>query len=359
MSFRKLWIALTAMLATSTMSQAQGPDYLTLSETVDDVYDCQLIKPMMGQSAESSTRVGAILSGIRVDRVDTKIVAHRIASPEEYCTPTFPIPEPVNAAGPTSWSYVKGASVAIKAEFGSVFTLGAISANYVKAFDFKILEPKVYQIAADKRRQAGREIKLRQDCAPALKTTPAKANYINYPVMITHTCVGKLDIGFVFDRGIDASAIAIQIGQLKIGLSAQLRETLGNEVPCEGGAAPADKKAADNSANAAAIAALKAIFDFGVKAATEAQAKAKALADEANKAKDENEKKDKAKAADEAQKKAEELKKKADAANEEVKKAAKTALKFAGKCYDSARLVSDQPVVFGIQYKRADTYIPK
>jgi hypothetical protein len=348
---------------------AEGPDYTTLSEQVDDVFDCLLVKPMLAQTTESSTRIGAILSGVRIDRVSGHVISHRIVSPNEYCTPTVALPEGAAANEPSAWRYAKGASVSLTAEVEKIFTLGSIKANNIRASEFNIREPKIYQLPSDKRRQSGRDIKSRgEDCSPALKNSPAQNDYINYPIIITATCVGKLDLGFVFDRGVDITALNAQIGSFKVGLSLQLRETLGSEVPCgkdtpAGTTAPTAKPAetgADaTSTKESAAAAAKGLADLALKAWTEAIQKIKLLTDAAAKATDEAEKKKNTDAATAEKAKADELKKKADTAKGEAEKAAKSPVAIAGKCYDSARLVSDQPVVFGFQYKRADTYIPK
>lgn len=352
-----------AALATA-QAAAQTADYATLSDQVDDIFDCLLVKPMLAQTSESSTRIGAVLRGVKIDRVSGRVVAHRITSPEEYCTPNIPLPAGAAANEPTAWAYAKGASLTFKAEITNIFNLGSIDATYIRASTLGFKEPRVYQLPTDKRRQSARDIKSRPDCADSLKAGMGKPDSIDYPIMITATCVGKLDIGFVFDRGIQLKALNAQIGALKVGLSAQLKETLGNEVECgkqtpSTASVPDAKPETASSSKEATADAAKILADLAEKALQEALNKAKLLLAEASKATTEEEKAKKTAEAKSANDKAAELKKKADQAKQDAQKAATAPVSAVGKCYDSARLTTTEPVVFGFQYKNVNSYLKK
>jgi hypothetical protein len=353
--------AAAALFAFNQTALAQAnnvPDKKSLAAVIDDTYDCQLIKPMFAQTDDSSTRVGAILNGVVIDRANSSFVDLRLATPDEYCTPDYPVPSaPPDAWALTNYTYVNAADLSIKAEFTKFLNLATLDFSYLKEVDFAITEPKVYQINSEKRRQAASQISKKQDCKPALRTLKPKANYINYPILITNTCVGKVNLNFTFNRAVSGSVVALQIAQLKLGLSFDLKETLGKEVNCpaDGAKKPpagaADSKTSATSVNNAgkqAIAAVtKAISDYAAKVASEADTKATNAT--------------KAGAADAGAKKtaATNAKASSDAAKQAVQSADAVSIPIAGKCYEGVTLSSATPIVFGVSYKRADLYLPK
>lgn len=360
----------TLVFSTHTYAQSNSePDYKGLSEIVSGIYDCQLIKPMLEQTANSPTRVGNILAGIYQNKVSDRTVYLRILQTEEYCTPTTPIPGSLGSWAPKNWEYTKQAGFALNATISSFFNLGSIKADYVKSINVTVADPKIYPAGgADERSAAAGSIKARPLCAPAIKATPTKPNVINKPQMITFVCTGKPTFKFVFDRGVDISALNLQISAIKLGLSFSLHETLGTEVACGASAKPAaqpsttggtsDSTAKPTAESQAAANVIQAIADAAKKQAGEALAKAKLLASQALGLTDPETKTAATTAAAKAQADANDAKKKADNAQQQADAAkAAPAPTASGKCYSGVTLESNTPLVMGIVTTDAQRYL--
>lgn len=126
---------LSIMFVTDARAQAvdNPTEKGTLQNWVSEQYDCELIKPMIGQSDNSPTRVGAILNGFYEDKKDGKFVAYRITRAQEVCTPDFAIADKLVSGEGTyetaGFRFAKSAGLSFNFQFANYVNLAKLDAG--------------------------------------------------------------------------------------------------------------------------------------------------------------------------------------------------------------------------------------
>jgi hypothetical protein len=331
----------------------------TVEGWIADKYDCQLIKPMIAQSDNSPSRVGAIINGFYEDVSVGKFVDYRISRAQQICVPDYAVSDPtiVSASGTydtQSYAYSKGASLTLKAQIGNYFNLANLNLGYIDQVELSVEEAKLYSILSKGRFRSASDIAKYDYCKATLKDLARQKNYISNPQLIIGTCVGKVNLKLLFSKAVSGEVLSLQISALKLGVSLDWHETMGTEVACPSGQTSKTAGAATDTAKAANIDQLnkkmaadvaKAFSDYLSKVASVTNDKAATAT------------KNNAPDAEKKKKEADDAKKSADAAKQDLSKN-NLPTSVAGKCYSGVTLVSANPVIFGVQLMRAKPFLP-